>query len=253
MAKRKIKEKAFIYKQTPFGESSVIFNAFGENLGLFALIAKGIRKDAKNPGLELLQEYELSLYEPTEDGLYLLLEGSKLTEVNRSFRADTMAAGFAAFELISQLLLEGNESQLYYRFVKDYLRYLDKINTNHIAIFWRFWMRVFNLMGVDIALQYCHACKSPMEKAYAIELSHAALYCRSCFDSRRQHTELQVLSPNAAKLLKILPNIGNVIGDISIARAEAMEINELFMAHYQIHLHYKPLLKSLQVLMQFYH
>ena len=247
--KGRVKDPAIIIKLSPYGESSLIVQALCRHLGSISVIAKGQRQKPSSPLLPLC-EYELTLYEPLETGLYLFCEASLSTE--RSFTdPKCWSIAHCGSELIGRLVVAADEHMLYFDLLSEYLDYLLKLDREPLPIFWRLFLRVMQLQGLKLETKLCSVCSETACPAAYLK-KDASLICEECARRDYSQDEIQRLSPGAQELLYHLPSIGNYLGELRLNRSIVHELNEYFVSYYQAHTHQTLKLKSLSVLEQYY-
>ena len=249
--KAKITDRAIIIKVTNFSETSLIVRCMTQNHGFISFLAKGLRKAQDKTQLIGLFEYELNLYSPMDQGLYLFSDANLLSENAIYKHPETWAAADSGIELLEHLLIPPEEYDAYYQLVKSYLAYLEKVKKNSILIFWRFWIRVFKLSGVDFNPLLCSSCHKEDELVCALDQSSGSLLCGDCIDEA-SGANLLLMSPAAKDILLNLPQIGNLLEQTQLTRALVVEINNLLSSWWESHFRQSLHCRSLQVLQQFY-
>ena len=213
-------------------------------MGHISIIAKGIRK--QDAGLCHLQEYELHLLEPKEEGLYLLKDFQEQRDYSIYPTAATWAAADCGAELLMHLIIPAYEAGAYYELLCNYLGYLQKVDANAVLILWRLFMRVYANLGLAPKLGVCAVCNEATEIAgYSRDME---LSCQNCLCAEGAH----YFSPLARRILALLPEIGNHLQDLILDRAVVQELNTYFTNYFYAHYHKTLRLKSLSVLCQFY-
>lgn len=235
-----------------FGETSLIVNALGASIGSFAFIAKGYRNNKSAVCLCVLSEYELCLYEPTETGLYLLSEASCLQEFNPDTSSVLTVADLCGIELLSQIYVHGEESAIYFDLIQKYLEYQKKLRANHIAIFWRLFLRVMHILGIELNPTQCRGCTNLPSGVIGYNMANMELLCANCMEDTVHFAQRQYFSEESCKLLGLLPQIGDFHHELTISRRAATEINAFLIAYLRHHMNRDLHLKSLKVFEQFY-
>ncbi len=248
--KGRVKDNSIILKCSPYGESSLIVHALCRQLGSISFIAKGQRQKASSPPFLPLCEYELTLYEPLEAGLYLFVEASLRVERNYP-DPKCWSTALCGSELISHLMVSADEHGLYYHLLSEYLDYLAKLLGEPLPIFWRLVHRVMQLQGLKLELDVCSTC-GKLASPIAYLKKDASLICEQCARLDYSQDEMQRFSTEARELLCQLPRIGNYLIELKLSRPVVRELNEYFAAYYQAHTHQTLKLKSLSVLEQYY-
>jgi DNA repair protein RecO len=246
--KARVRDLAIVARVSPYSESSQIIRAFARERGSISLIAKGIRKQKDQ--LSLLGEYELVIYEPAEGGLYLLSEFNLQREHALFGNPERWAAAECALELLSGLIIPHEEHRGYYDLLSRYLEYLSGLEGKPVLVWWRFLLRVFAYLGIEMHWTHCSGCQGEFGTFPAYDKGSCEPVCQSCLHSNPPRCES--LSPQAALVMSLLPEIGKHLGRIVPSRETVSELDYLFGRYYQVHFG-KPLrLKSLEVLEQFY-
>lgn len=243
-----IKTLGIISSIIPFGDTSLILKALSWDKGQISILAKGWRKK-QEPVLRFC-EYEFTLYEPKEEGLHLLKEASVLQDFTQYPSTEIWAAAEAGVELLSKIIIPSNESHDYYTVQREYLAYLQKTRINGILIFWRLFLRVFKLLGIESQLNTCRICGSK-RALYAID-NVAGHICQECFGDLSESGQYTLLSQDATEILRLLPEIGMHLDRIKVSTVAVSELNRYFLQYYQVHQKQTLKLKSLSVLCQFY-
>lgn len=233
----------------PYSESSQILKVFNAEKAQISVIAKGWRK--KQEPLLRFGEYEFNLFEPKEEGLYILKEAGLLQDFSQYPSTSTWATAEAGAELLSKILISASEAGEYYALLHNYLSYLQKLENNAILIFWRLFLRVFKLMGINPELNKCSICGS--DDGPAAFSGASETICKSCFSQVINRDYYVALSLEERNILSLLPEIGKHLDSI-IPDAEAVnKLNAFFLAYYSAQQKQTLKLKSLSVLSQFYH
>jgi len=147
--------------------------------------------------------------------------------------------------LLTKLILPHDDIPQYYLALKKYLAYLPVITKNPIAVFWRFVIHICQLLGVPINLNKCSQCQNPIEKPSGYSAETGQLICSACQKAMAVSYEF---SPEASRIIMLLPVIGNYLNDLDITKENIKQINHFFL-HYISQQFYKNIyLKSLQAL-----
>ena len=250
--KSRVKDQAFLIKSSPYSDSSLILKAFARRHGLVSILAKGIRKKPEACLLSPLCVYELSFYEPTESGLSLLAEFSLAEEFDLTADLESWTAAECALELYSQLIIPAEESPAWFALLREYLIYLASLERNAVLIWWRFLLRALRMLGIPFDLGPCCACGSMKNPVTAWEKGSGRLLCPACMDPLSDPDRHEPLSPVSAKVLSLLPVIGDHVHSLVLDRASVARLNSLFATYYQAHFHKALRLRGLEVLEQFY-
>lgn len=239
---------ALVLSIIPYSESSIVIKALTWDRAQISILAKGWRKKA-DPLLRFW-EYEFTLYEPKEDGLYLLKEANALQDFSSYPNAATWAAAECGAELLLKIIIPSSEATHYYTLLREYLLYLRKVESNGILIFWRLLQRIFKMMGIGMRIEHCAICNSTADPVAMNAVGE--LICAQCFQSLPPENHYQSLRPMSQKVLILLPEIGKHLKTLKLNREDIAELNQLFLAYYSAHQRQTLKLKSLSVLSQFY-
>ncbi len=248
----KVKDQAFLIKCIPYSDSSLILKVFAREHGLLSILAKGIRKKPEYCLLNPLYIYELSFYEPRESGLCLLGEFSLSAEFDLSDRMECWTAAQCALELYAQLILPAEDSPAYFELLVDYLVYLNSLEKNSVLIWWRFLLRVFKMSGIPYDLQLCSVCLCADNPLTTFEKGSGRLFCSGCVDALPDPNRYEPLSTLSAKILRLLPVIGEHVTILRPDRDSVAQLNRLFALHYLGHFDKALKLRGLEVLEQLY-
>jgi len=246
---RDIKITGLVLKKNKFRETSVIFNFFCQKLGRISVIAKGVCKNkSKYIGLiDFLNELELELYKNPESDLYLFKSGHLLNSYTygNSYRKQVLLS--AAAELYNKLSFPDDEVGEMYQLLKNYLTFMQKVNKNGIAIFWRFLLRIFKILGIDLEPNICIKCGEIGNTMAAFSVHSSGFICQKCYHQGQADFVVSI-SAKTAEILAILPNIGNYLNQVEINDKTVDELNKIFLLHLSEHFHQNFRLKSLETL-----
>lgn len=240
-----IKTNCILIKKQPYTESSILMQVFSDSLGMTSVLAKGIRKskERKDFLLNVLNEYEFVLSQSSQSGIHVLKEMSLISEYPTDLPLATWFTALAGAEIISKLILPADEIPQFYSGLEQYINYQKNVKTNAIAIFWRFLLHIYKLLGIPVNLSNCSHCHKTIEKpsGYAAETGH--LLCIKCL------SELPVsfvFTAEAGYILSLLPMIGNYINDLEIEQETINQINHFFLHYISLQFHKNIHLNSLQ-------
>ncbi len=250
--KGKIRDEGILFKTIKFRETSLILKVFLKYRGMISILAKGIRKKPENDLLNSLYTYEFTLYEPQEDGLYLLSEFTLLKEFNLFDNLPAWTAAECAAELYTQIIIPPEENTAYYDLLQNYLDYLKKRGENAILLWWRFLLRIFIRLGIALPLDSCANCIKKKVKIVAREKGTGRLICAECLKEANYPEYYEVLTSSASQILHLLPQIGDYLDKIHPDSQSVEQLNHLFSDHYTNHFRKSLKLRSLEVLSQFY-
>lgn len=246
--KSRIRDQGIVSRISEYSESSLIIKAFAREQGSISIIAKGIRKQKDK--LCALSCYDLNLYEPSDGGLYILSEFNLQREYAMFGDPEKWAAAECALELLSGLIIPHEENPAYFSLLCRYLDFLEGATGHSILLWWRFLLRVFLLLGVPLNLRQCSLCHRELKTLVAYGKSSCEPVCLPCHDEDPLRCE--GLSSQSARILSLLPEIGNFLKTIQPTRQTVQELNSYFSNYHQVHFARPLRLKSVEVLEQFY-
>jgi DNA repair protein RecO (recombination protein O) len=244
---REITLEGIILRKVPFRETSIILDIFTSKLGIIPVMAKGIRKEkSKNTGLtEILNELELVLYKNPSSEWYIFksaaLTRAHLFEVD--FKTGVLMQ--AAAEIYRQLIIPGEDSKRLYELFLKYLQFIPQVKKNGIAIFWRFLLRLFRLMGIEFNSTTCINCGNKGDFIAYFPQKHGFI-CKKCF--RPMYDDLVFeISGEQAELFYNINHIGNMLDKLQISKSTIQQINKILLLHLSEHFNKPFYLKSIEL------
>ncbi|MDP2172769.1 MAG: DNA repair protein RecO [Candidatus Cloacimonadaceae bacterium] len=250
--KGKIKDHGIIVKFSEYSESSLIIRCLTSKHGLISILAKGLRKQPQKNTLLAMGEYEFTLYAPSDEGLYLFCEAALIKEHGFEYAPEIWTAAQCGTELIAAMIIPAYEHEMIYDYLRLYLDYLGGVKSNAILVFWRFFTRLMQIIGVPFSTSKCMICHAEDTKIIASAAATADLVCADCYYESADKERYLLLASQSAGILALLPQIGNYLNLLHIERGTVRQINAILLVYYQAHFHKKLKLNSLSVLEQFY-
>ena len=244
---REIILEGIIVRKVHYRETSIILDIFTNKLGIIPVMAKGIRKEkSKSAGLtEILNELELVLYKnPSSD--WYIYKSASLTRAHL-FEVDfkTGILMQAAAEIYRQLIIPGEDAEKLYELLLKYLQFVLQVKKNGIAIFWRFLLRLFRLIGIEFNSTTCINCGSKGDFIAYFPQKHGFI-CKKCF--RPVYNDLVFeISGEQAELFTNLNHIGNMLDELQISKSTIQQINKILLLHLAEHFHKSFYLKSIKL------
>ena len=245
---RDVKTKGIIIKKINFRETSIILDVLTPKLGVISVMAKGIRKQkSKNTGLlEILNELELNLYKNPNSDWYIY-RSSQIVKANLfSIDLATSILMQAPVEVIRQIIIPMDDSQAIYELLETYLEYIRTVKKNGIAIFWRFLLKLFKIVGIAFSVTYCVECSKRKHFIAYFPQKHGFI-CEDCYRPVYDEQVFKINS-NAADLISKLNKIGNYLDEILIPKTTIKQVNKIFLIHLSEQFHKKIYLKSMELL-----
>lgn len=248
----KIKLRGIIYSQQAFGDSSLIFRCFSREHGRIGILAKGLRTKPKASVPLIPAEYDLWCHEPQDDGLWLLAEHDMLRDLSVYPDSSTWIAAICGIELSAMIVAPPYDLNALYDLLISYLDYLAGIPRNAILLLWRYWLRIYISSGIGNPFASCCICHQALHEHSRFCEAEAGFLCTVCAADGSVSGEMKAVSPQAAQLIKLLPEIGNHLHEITLNKAVVNEINNYLSQYWFAHTKQTLKLKSLSVLVQFY-
>lgn len=244
---RNIKLNGIIIRKVPFKETSVILDVFTNDLGIIPIMAKGIRKEKNKTAnfMEIMNEMEFVLYKnPSSD--WYILKSSELIKAHLfevEFRTGILMQAVA--EICRQLIIPEEDSEMLYELFRKYLKYIKTVKVNGIAIFWRFLLKLFIIMGIEFNISECVLCKK-IDGLKAYYPQKHGFICESCYRSALEKLVIR-MTKEQSELFRNLKQIGKMLDEITITKESISQINKIFLIHLSEHFHKKFHLKSLEM------
>ncbi len=231
----------------PLRETSVLLDVLTKNLGLIPVVAQGARKDkSKLVGmLETNNRLEMTLYKTPDSKWWYFRAGSFI----ENYHADpiTNTCIQAAFEVMLQIMIDESDAEVFFELLCRYLAYIVDHRKNGVAVFWRFMLAVYRLMGIPLNLEQCVLCNHEDIDASAYFPRHHGVVCASCRKPAMEDYLVHIDS-DTTQFFKKLPVIGNLLGELTIPAHVFRTVNRILRLHAEENLHKNFNLKSLEIL-----
>jgi len=242
----KVKTNCYLIKKQPYSESSILMQVFSDSLGMTSVLAKGLRKSKQHQDflLNVLNEYEFVLSVPANPGINVLTEMTLINEYPTDMHLQKWSAAQAGAEILTKIILHEEDIPLCYNALKQYLDYLKRVAINPIAIFWRYLLHLYKLLGVPVNLNQCSACHKEMQKPCGYSPDTGQLVCGNCFPSLSGAFPLE---PEESNIIMLIPVIGNYLNDLTISPENCRRINHFFLHYISQQFHKNIQMNSLQI------
>ena len=247
MKSRDIKLNGLVLRKTNFQETSLILDVLTAEFGKIAVIAKGIRSNkSKMSGvLDLLNENEFDLYNKPQSDWYVLKSAVPIQTNLFGITFPQALLMQAAAEILRQIYIPAEDQVPIYDLSLKYLKYITKTQKNGIAVFWRFSLRLLNILGIDLDFNHCVLCKQKKKQYNSFSTKFHGLICSSCY---RPALGIAFSSPQELSyILSHIHSIGNLLEDLQISQLTIKQINKIFLDHLQEHYHKIFHLNSLEM------
>ncbi|MCF7912395.1 MAG: DNA repair protein RecO [Candidatus Cloacimonetes bacterium] len=240
--------QGILLKKTIFRETSLICDILTPQAGKIKILAKGVRnpKNSCYGTLQVLAELEFVTHRNKSSEWHIL----KTADLKQTFEADNLETTVmlqAGAELFSQMVIPELEAGNYFRLLKNYLDYSQKVSKNSIALFWRLLLRVFELNGIAPDFKHCLVCGKESSIMGGYHLIKQGFICPQC-EQQALPQMIEYLSAESRILLCELPAIGNNLQNRNISQDSASQLTRVFITHLNLHFNDHFNLKSLKLL-----
>ncbi len=244
MRERQIITRGIILNRTDYTDTSLILDVFSEDLGRISVIVKGAKREKRQDTgfYSLMNVLEWTLISQQSE-MYILKSSNLLESTAMTEQWETFSLQCAGLELYRSIMVTHEEASEYYELLYSYLVFLPKITANGILIFWRFLLRVFQKMGIELNVKACAFCRKEDIPLPYYNSHRSGFVCQDC-TSKLNEPSIP-LDSHAANILHSLPYIGHLLIDIQLSKRETAEIQSIFLRHYEDHMHQKLCFKSL--------
>lgn len=195
-----LKTKGIVITETPYSETSKILNVLTEDYGLIGIISKGCR-NLKNKlrGVSNKMNYCEYTINYKEKGLSTLIEGSTINSFKNIY-VDMKKAMYAFYlmDLVSQVLKENNNKDIYYLLVNALTKINDGLSPELISNIVE--IKLLDYLGVSLELDTCVLCGSD-EGLITIDLTSGGVICKDCYQNG------YVMNDKALHLMQLLKKI----------------------------------------------
>jgi DNA repair protein RecO (recombination protein O) len=249
MQTREITTSSIILNVTDYSDTSLILEVFSEDLGCISVIAKGAKREKrKDTGFyNIMSVLEITLLKQQSD-MYLLTSSNFLENLAMTERWETFSLQSAGLELYCSIMVTNEEASEFYELLHSYLAYLPNVQKNGILIFWRFLLRVFQNLGIGLDVSSCSHCHNPAKPITHYNSLLSGFLCEDCI--LELHEPSIPFEPGTASILQSLPHIGHMLNELVLTKAEIVEIQSIFLRHFEDHMHQKLYFNSLKELMK---
>ncbi len=242
---RDVKTTGIIIKKVNYRETSVILNVLTPTLGVITIMAKGVRKQkSKATGIiEILNELNFELYNNPNSEWFIYKSAQVINTHLFNIDHRTSILMQAAVEVIRQILISVEDSQEIYNLLSTYLDYIKSVEKNGIAIFWRFILKLYKIIGIEFNITNCIQCTQKKHfKAFFPQRN--GFICNDCYRPGFYEQVIEI-DKTTAELISKLNNIGNHLDKISISKSTIQKINKILITHlsenFQKTIHFKSL------------
>ncbi len=238
--------EGIVLRVIKYKESHAIFRFLTPEYGVIQCSVRGLtnKKSTLSGTISNLNYLNLELSQAMNSDIFLVKNAqliSSLADVSNYETFKYQSAGVELFTKIDNYLEE--DFVKLFRLLLTYLTYLPTIKRNHIAIFWRFIIHYYHIIGIPFNLLECSECHELFTQRVFYSLDNHAMICSDCAIAHKT----KLISQEAQLLLKQLPTIGKVLDVINIDEKTKKEINEILLSHLSHSLHKDIYLKSINL------
>ena len=243
----KIKSKGILIRKQPYSESSLLLHVFSDMHGNATYLAKGLRrgKEHRDFLINPLNEYEFITSEATSSGIHIVTDFYLLSEYPTDLAYETWCIAQAGLELLTKIMIPIEEAPVFCNSIRLYLNHLLQINKNPIAIFWRFLLHIYKLLGIEMVLDQCSLCNRKIRFIRGYDAIQGNVLCTECLVNDPVGIGFD---PAASELISKLPIIGNYLNDLEIPAEVRSQLNLFFLNYLSRQFHKDIYLKSLSAL-----
>lgn len=242
------KVKGLVFRNIPFGESSLILQVFTLELGLQSFLWKGAKKArSKNTSpAQALNPVELVAYPPKTGDLYLVKE-IKAHPVYQNIPFHILKTSMVLFldEVLIKSIRHHQKDPALFDFISNALSWLD-ISTGALANYHiLFLMQLSRYLGFHPSLEHNWEIKEDIrnEKIF-FDLKNGI------FLDKAPYHNAYIGYPNSLHLLRLW-NLNFESGEsYRLDRKSRLEILEILIDYYRFHIDGFGIVKSLEVLTQ---
>lgn len=246
---RQIITCGIILNVTDFTDTSLILEVFSKDLGCISVIAKGAKREKRQDTgfYNLMHLLEWTLIKQQSE-MYLLKSSNLSENLALTEHWETFSLQCAGIELYRSIMVTHEEAPDFYELLYSYLTFLPQVPKNGILIFWRFLLRVYQMMGIELNVSFCSHCRIETKPITHYNSHRSGFICESCtFELKEPSIPIE---PHVAHILQSLPHIGHKLNEIELTKIEIQEIQSIFLRHFEDHMHQKLYFRSLQELLK---
>lgn len=249
VSKRSHKLFGIILRKTKFQESSLIFELLSPIYGKISLISKGARKEkSKFLGIfDLFNIVEIEAISSPNSNLFLVKSANMIeSKLPKKIYENFVAASIAS-EILLNIEFEDNENEQFYQLFISLMDYLPKVSQNQVLIIWRFFLKIYSLLGIEFNITECSICKSKLEKSFYYSTNRNNFVCRNCANVDKKYALIRI-SDNLQLILSKFRSIGNLLNEIEVTKTSKETFNAILLDYFKAHFHTDINIKSLKYL-----
>lgn len=223
-----IRTKAIVLRRTNYGEADRILQIITPELGRFAVMAKGVRREKSKlaGGIELFAICDMALARGVNNtGEIWTLTGSRLNKFFAQIMTDydRLQFGYEVIKLIAKYSDSVDESE-FYHLLEQSFQYIDNIRINLMITQTWFYLRLAKLLGNELNVSIDASGMKLIEDAkYDFDQNHESfVYSEDGSYDSSTIKILRILSSNDPEIASRISGINDMIGEcLGLARLAA--------------------------------
>lgn len=245
MQEKQFITQGIILHKIDYSDTSLILEVFTEKYGKISVIVKGGKREkrADSGFYQIMNQLEFSLISQQSD-MYLVHDSTYVEVLAKLDHWEIFKYQCAALELYRNLIISNEESHDFFEVLRNFLSYIRSVDRHHVLIFWRFLLRIFKMLGIELNVAVCAHCLSEQKPLTHYNSQQSGFLCADC--TYELNEPCIPLESHTAFVLRSLPTIGHSLSDIDLSEPEIREINSILVRHFEDHLHQKLIFKSLK-------
>jgi len=226
------KTKAIILHKSSFKESSYLVKLLTNDQGIISAIVQGAkRKNSKYQAhFEIGNLLEVVLLKKQTSSLYLITDSTLIKFIDpQSITFPQLIYIQSALEIYSQLIISPEDSSDHFNLLEVYIDYIPRVKNNHILIYWRFLLKLADLLGYPLTHFENNQYKFMTDSDFLLNYSHDTLLIVN-------------------KWLSHLPNASILINSDNIIDKDCLIMNSFLINWFEYHLHKKIEIKAIELM-----
>jgi hypothetical protein len=198
--------------------------------GIVHAIVQGARKP-KSPFFsqyELGNTLEVILIKSRAGSLYKIKSSSIVQSTGTTLSYPQLLSVQAALEIYDQCVFTDYESAEIYRLLSTYLDYIHTVRQNHLLVWWRFLIRLTDMLGFPIVY----------EEKGVYKISD-----KSTFLLRHDEESVAIVE----RWLQLLPSVATLVQDKDILKPSCKVVNMFFFDWFAIQLNKKMHFRAIKL------
>lgn len=179
---KRLRTFGFLFKETEFGETDLIFSFFTLDFGRLDLLAKGARKISSKlrPQTSL---FSISEIEFVEGRFQKRLIGAKIQKrfQNLTENLRKLSVAFKISQVLDWLIKEGEKEERIFKLINEIFSKLNLLTFKKEGLlFCYFFWNLISILGFFLELNYCVVCEKSFNLKY-LNFSFGGTICQNCF------------------------------------------------------------------------